>query len=231
MKHRPRQFGAESFRALWCMEGKFCSRLFWMRSSEPTFEHEHQNGNDDHHNAQDAQEERRPGHRSINSGWSAGETAGTGTSTAHATPGTRTAPIPLPLVPRGRGSASCLRVQGPRVDRVGCPVSSGPSRAVSTCPGAACPACRVSGVLRSIAGRVRVSRSRRSHGRGRACGVPVAAHREEEHTQGICWADHRQSRGQMPVNGYKCQGCLRPIRRRRRRPGWPGLSLGVQIRS
>lgn len=172
MKHRPRQFGAESFRALWCMEGKFCSRLFWMRGSEPTFEHEHQNGNDDHHNAQDAQEERRPGtgrpaqaagtgagisHAAPGTGRPA-QAAGTGTGTAHATPGTRTRPIPVPLLRRGTGSAACLRVQGPRVGRVRCPVSCGPSPAVSTCPGAAGPRvrCPVSGSQRSD-GRHRAS--------------------------------------------------------------------------
>lgn len=202
MKHRPRQFGAESFRELWCMEGKFCSRLFWIRGSETTFEHENQNSNDDHAGAQDAHEEHGPGYRPAPSG-----------SRHRHQHGARD--------PRHSHSAdsSAPRTSGQRFGLV------------STCPGAACRSCRVSSVLRSIAGRVRVSRSRRSHGRGRACGVPVAAHHEGKHAQGICWADHRQSRGQMPVNGYRCQGCLRPTRRRRRRPGWPGLSLKVEIRS
>jgi hypothetical protein len=120
---------------------------------------------------------------------------GTGTSTAHAAPGTRTPSIPLPLVPRGRGSTACLRVQGPRVDRVGCPVSYGPSLAVSTCPGAACPACRVSGVLRSIAVRVHVSRSRRRHGRTGPASVLRLRAMRGTHAEGICWADQWQNRG------------------------------------
>lgn len=172
MKHRPRQFGAESFRALWCMEGKFCSRLFWMRGSETTFEHEHHTDRRSTGKPVLTLARCRPAALAPGTGTGArqatpgtgqpAQAAGTGTGTAHATPGTRTLPIPLPLVPRGRGSASCLRVQGPRVDRVGCPVSSGPSRAVSACPGAACRACPVSGVQQSIASRVHVSRGGRS---------------------------------------------------------------------
>lgn len=66
------------------------------------------------------------------------QAAGTGTGKAHATPGTRTQPIPVPLVPRGTGSAGCLRVQAPRGP---CPVS-GVLQSITW----ACRACPVSSV-------------------------------------------------------------------------------------
>jgi hypothetical protein len=122
------------------------------------------------------------------------QAAGTGAGKAHATPGTRTRPIPVSLVPRVTGSAGCLRVQALR-GPCRCPVSCGPS------PG------------RVVHVRCPVSRNRRSDGRHRSSAWTPKKHHHGPHTMVSAGRTVGRSR-QAPG-----QGCLRPTRRRRRRPG------------
>jgi hypothetical protein len=135
------------------------------------------------------------------------------------------------------------------------PPTSGPRFGrVSTCPGAACRSCPVSGVRQSIAGRVHVSRRCMSCMSGVRC---PAVHRRPcprvqgrpVHVSGVrCPGASAVTAGTGPASGLRsgcqtgrthramldgpaaetwtdhaggnrCNWCLRPLRRRRRRPG------------